>query len=341
MKLSPRDIESFIKKPHTNICAILLYGPDEGLIRERMNVLTANITSDQMDITDINEGTLSDKNSLLLDEANSISMFGGRKVIRLRSASDKSSSTIKSTLKSLAPDSNLILVEGGELTPRSSLRIMFENAENAVAIPCYVEDERSIGRIIGEALKTASFQASSEVVAYIASNVIGDRGIARSEVEKLITYMGNEKAITMKDAAACVGDSADLAVDDIAKFISLGRFAEADRVLNYNLAEGVSAVSILRNLQSHFMRLHITKSRIEQGENMEGAMKKLQPQVFFKAKDSFEAQVRNWSLSQMETALNVIVSAEAKCKQTANEPATICGRAVLSLSQMGAKALGR
>lgn len=337
MKLPPRDIENFIKKPSSNIGAILLYGPDEGLIRERLNFLTKNITSDPIDINDINEGSLLEQTSLLLDEANSISMFGGKKVIRLRSASDKSSSTIKATLKSLSANSNLILVEAGELSPRSSLRILFETEENSTAIPCYVEDASSLSRVISEAIKKAGYNASSDVVNHIATNVVGDRGLARSEIEKLITYMGNEKNITMKEASACIGDSADLAIDDLAKFVGIGNFAEADRILSYNLEEGVSAVSILRNLQNYFMRLHSTKSRLEQGENLETAMRKLQPPVFFKAKNSFENQVRNWSLSNLENAVTTLISAEAKCKQTANDPATICGRALLAIAQIGLK----
>jgi len=345
MKIPPRNIESFVKKPNEEISAILFYGPDDGLIRERMNVMTKNIVEDVNDAFNICEFSapkLSDNNSLLSDESMSISMLGGRKVIRIRNASDKITSIVKDTLTVITKDSNLVLIEAGELSPRSSLRILFERAENAAAIPCYVEDERSISRIISSSIKEAGYNISSEAVVYIAANVVGDRGVARSEVEKLITYMGQEnKNITLNDVIASIGNSADLSLGDIAQNVASGQFAAADRILNYVLSEGIPEVTILRNLQNYFMRLHLTKARIDSGESSDMALKKLKPPLFFKVKPAFTMQVNGWSTVGLEQALSVLTSAEAKCKQTNSQPKTICGRAILSLSQMGSRALSR
>ncbi len=345
MKVPPRNIESFVKSPKPEARAILIYGPDEGLVRERMNVMTKNICPDMSDpfgVTEISAPKLSETPSLLTDEAMSISMMGDKKVVRLVDATDKATKIVKETLPALNQDSNLILVAAGELSPRSSLRLLFEKAENAAAIPCYVDDERSIARIINEGIREAGYSITSDAATYMASNVVGDRAIARSEIAKLATYMGNEsKNINIDDVIACVGNSADLSMDGIAKNVAAGRFAEADRVLNHVLSEGITAVAVLRSLQNYFMRLHMTKARVEQGDSLDTAMKKLRPPIFFKAKAPFEAQVRNWGLPQLEQALSLITSVEAKCKQTANKPETLCGRLILSLSQVGTRAFGR
>jgi len=344
MKVQPRDIENFVKNPPKNICAVLIYGPDEGLARERLNKFTTNVVPDLQDpfnIVDINSSTLNENPALLSDEVLSISMLGGRKVVRLREASDKNTSTIKSVAASLNSDCNFLLIEAGELSPRSSLRLLFEGEDNVAAIPCYVEDERDLSRVIAEALREAGYNFNSDVTNYVAANVVGDRGIARSEIQKLITYMGDNKNITLEDAQACIGNSADLSLDDVAKLVASGKFAEADRIVAHLLSEGISAVAVLRSMQSYFDKLFITKSRIEQGEPLDSAVKKLKPPLFFKAKAAFEAHVRNWSISSLEQAINIIISAEAKCKQTASRPETICSRAVLSIAQMGSKSMGR
>lgn len=342
MKIAPKNIESFVKKPSAETLAVLLYGPDEGLVRERLGTLTKNVVPDLQDpfnITEFSGDQLSDNPARLMDEALSISMLGGRRVIRVRDCGDKITSTVKDVLAALKPGDNLVLLEAGELPPRSTLRALFENAENAAAIPCYVEDERDIGRVIGDALKTAGYAIPSEAVIYMANNVIGDRAIARSEVEKLITYMGaGNKNISLDDVIACVGNSAALSLDDLAKHVVSGQFAEAERILAHVLSEGLPAVTVLRNLQNYFMRLHITKSRLQKGESTEEALRKLRPPLFFKVKPAFEFQLMSWSLNQMEQALALLSSVEARCKQTANDPHTLCSRAILSLSQMGAKA---
>ena len=344
MKIPPRNIEAFVKSPSAGIGAVLLYGPDEGLIRERMSVMSKHVVvdiNDPFNVCEFTAAQLSDKPSLLLDEAMSISMLGGRKVIRLRDASDKFTAIIKDTLAVLTAESNFILIDGGELPARSTLRALFENAENAAALPCYVEDTDSISRVISSALKATGYNISSEAITCIAANVVGDRAIARSEVEKLITYMGEtNKNITLDDVTSCIGNSADLPLDDIAQNVASGQFAAAERILSKVISEGVPAVSILRNLQNYFMRLHLSKARIASGEDIELALKKLKPPLFFKVKPAFTAQLNNWSLNQLEQAISMLVSAEAKCKQTNSNPEILCGRVVLSLAQIGVRAFG-
>lgn len=344
MKIAPKLIESFIKRPSPETMAVLLYGPDEGLVRERMNVLTGTIVKDIHDPFNVAEfpgSQLSENPARLMDEAMAMSMLGGRRVVRIHAAEDGVSSIIKGVLAELKPADAFIVIGAGSLSPRSSLRLLFENAENAAAVPCYVEDERDIGRVIADALKSAGFTISSEALVYMAGQVVGDRAIVRSEVEKLITYIGaTQKSIALEDVIACTGDSAALSLDDLAKNVASGQFAEADRILRHVMSEGIPAITALRSLQNYFMKLHITKSRIEKGESKDEALRKLRPPLFFKVKPAFEFQLSGWSLTQMENALALLSSVEAKCKQTANDPYLMCSRAILSLSQTGARATG-
>jgi DNA polymerase-3 subunit delta len=343
MRILPKNIDSFVKKPPAEALAILVYGPDEGLIRERLDILTKGVVADIHDpfnVAEFSAGALEENPARLMDEAQSISMLGGRRVVRVRDAAEGIKENVERVLAALRPGDNLILLEAGDLGKSSKLRGLFENAENAAAIPCYVEDVRDIGRVIGDALRAAGYSSSSEAIAYMAANVTGDRAVARSEVEKLITYMGTDKKnVSLDDVIACVGNSAALSLDGLAKHVASGQFAEADRILDHVLSEGLPAVTVLRTLQNHFLRLHLTKSRMQKGEAMEGAMKKLRPEVFWKVKDAFMAQLNGWSLGQMEQALALLVSVEAKCKQTANDPHTLCSRAILSLAQIGLKVM--
>jgi DNA polymerase-3 subunit delta len=337
MKLQFRQIEPFVKNPPPEAMAILIYGPDEGLVRERMTIMTKNIVADPNDPFNVTEFTgpaLEDNPARLIDEAQSISMLGGRRVIRLRDASDKNAATIKDVLKQLKKGDNLILVEAGELNPRSTLRLLFEQADNAAALPCYVEDERDIGRILQDGLKAQGYSISSEALVHMAANVVGDRAVARSEIEKIITYMGPQKSIDIDDAIACVGNSASLSMDLLCKAVASGNFTNGERVLKNVLSEGTPAVSVLRALQNYFGRIYITKLRVQKGDNLEIAMKKLRPEVFWKNKDAFMTQVNNWTQAQIEQAQAALMTAEARTKQTGSDPELIVSRAILSLSQM-------
>ena len=345
MKITAKNIDGFVKKPSADALAILVYGPDEGLIRERLDIMTKSVVDDIRDpfgVVSFPGSDLTENPAKLQDEALSISMLGGKRVVRVRNASDKITSIVKEVLSALKTGDNLILLEAGELSPRSSLRALLEKAKNGAAVPCYIEDERDIGRVIRESLRASGYTVSSEALAYMAGNVTGNRAIARSEIEKIITYTGEgKKTISLDDVTACIGDSATLSLDNLAKNVASGQFAEAERILGKILSGGIPAVTVLRTLQNYFLRLHVTKSRMQKGEGMESAMRKLRPQIFFKNKGAFEAQLTNWSLPRMEQALTLLTEAETKCKQTASMPNTLCDRAVLSLSQIGLRVSGR
>jgi DNA polymerase-3 subunit delta len=338
MKISFRNIEGFAKKPDPVARAILVYGPDEGLVRERVMLLTKTVAADVNDpfnVAEIPGEQLAETPSRLLDEARSISMLGGRRVVRVRGGGDKIAPAVKDAVTALKDGDNLIIVEAGELSPRSPLRVFFEGAPNAAALPCYVDDERDMGRVAAEALRAAGYRISPDALSHLASAITGDRAVARGEIEKLITYMGPMKDIGLEDVAACAGGSGALPLDDLARTVASGRFAEADRILSFVLSEGLPAVTVLRTLQNYFLRLHITQARVQRGENLESALAKLRPPLFFKQKPAFEAQVAQWAMDRLEQALNVIVSAEARCKQTGANPETVTGRAVLALCRMG------
>lgn len=345
MKLQFRAIEGFVKKPPPEVVAILVYGPDEGLARERVNLLMKGAGIDLNDpfaVTDVTQGQVSENPALLLDEGKSISMLGGRKIVRLRALdnADRLTSAAESALKSLQPGDNLVLIEAGELGPRSSLRLLFERLPNAAALPCYVDDERDLSRVIADDLKSQGFRISGEALSQMASSVVGDRMVARGETEKLMTYMGGLRDIALEDVLACIGSGGQLPLDDLTRSMASGQFAEADRVLQLALGEGESPVAILRHMQNYFSKLHITKARLAKGEALEGALMKLRPPLFFKLKDAFVAQMNGWTMAQLEQAMSLLMSVEAKCKQSGAEPAVLVSRAVLTLSTIGGRAVG-
>jgi len=341
MKIPPRTIDGFVKAPPANVMAVLIYGPDEGLVRERLNALTAVVVPDIHDpfnIAEISGADLSSAPARLLDEAKSISMLGGRRVVRVIAADDGATGPARDALSALSPGDNFILIAAGGLGPRSTLRLLFENADNAAALPCYVDDARDISRVLADDLRARGLSIAPDALSLLSGQVLGDRAMARSELEKLVLYVGDgQKTITLEDVTACIGDSAELSLDDLARLTVSGQFAPAARILEYLLAEGTTPVLVLRNLQNYFLRLQVTKARLQKGEGLDSALAKLRPPLFFKTKPAFESQVHSWSLAQIEQAISLLAGAEARSKQGAVDGETFVRRAVLGLSQMATR----
>lgn len=335
MKLTWKQVEPFVKNPDKAARVILVYGPDSGLVKERVKAIGTTIVADLNDpfnACTLSADQLQEDPSRLFDEAMALSMMGGARLILITEAGDKITPVIKEYLESPSAE-NLVLLAAAELGPKSPLRQLCEKAKNAAALPCYVEDERGIAQVIRDTLKDAGFTIQADALALMAASVAGDRLRVRSEIEKLMTYRGTPPAsITVDDVAAICADAGAQTLDDLVYAVAGGRVEPAVRALSRLQEEGTAAITILRVLQGHFRKLHAVKAMVVSGTPVEEALKSLQPPLFFKLEQPFRTQVSRWSLDGLMKVLERLSHLEAQSKQTATPVDTLLAQALLSLS---------
>lgn len=339
MKLPFKQIEPFVKNPDARARVILIYGPESGLMKERSGIIGKSVVADLNDpfnAVTLSADKLIEDPARLMDEAMAMSMMGGARLIRIEDAGDTLSPLIKEYLQNPSTQ-NLIIIEAGELGTKSPLRAMIEKADNAAALPCYVEDERDVSGIIRETLRETGMSIDQDALGVLASALVGDRLRARNELDKLIIYKGADKTnVTLEDVLECVGGAGAQTLD---KFVYSVTGSKSDIALSsfqLLIQEGVPLIVILRSLQSHFRRLHVVKARLERGEVLEIVMKSLQPPVFWKQEDMFKSQLRAWSLSGLARTLQKISELEANCKKTGVPDETLTAQALLSISRRAA-----
>lgn len=332
MKIPAGRAESFIRKPDPGVLAVLLYGPDGGLVRERAEQLVRGVVdppTDPFRTAVLAAAELAKQPGRLADEAAALSLIGGRRAIRVRDAGDAVTAAVKQALAGPVTDS-LIVLEAGDLSTRSSLRKLCETAANAAAVPCYLAEAEDIARLARTLLGEAGVTLDRDAETYLAENLTGDRQLARREIEKLIAFAGGPGRIDLDGVQACIGDSAQQSLDDIALATADGDLETLDRVLGKVFGEGVSPIAVLRTVQYHIVRLHLGAARLAAGDSIEQVITGLR--VFFKAQSRFREQLRRWPPSRLAEALARLVEAEAECKRT-NQPAeTICARVLLQLA---------
>ncbi len=338
MKLTWKDIESFVKAPNKKARVILVYGPDDGLVRERAATMGKTVVADLTDpfnVTVLSTDLLQDDPARLSDEAKAMSLMGGSRLIRIEDASDKLTTLIKDYLADPSPD-NLVILEAGELGPKSSLRLLMEKTDAGAAVPCYVDDEKGVANLIRQSLSTGGYAIQPDALSWLSLNIAGDRARVRSEIDKIMLYMGNQgKTGTIDDARAACGEAGDQSIDDLLYAIGNGRTEAALRAYTKLIEEGVNIVTILRSLQSHFRKLHYTKSLMKAGADVDDAMRKLQPAIFFKNVDPFKAQLRKWPEAKLLSILNRLSQVEAQTKKTGTPSETLGSQVILSLSMQG------
>ncbi|MEI6558872.1 MAG: DNA polymerase III subunit delta [Rhodospirillaceae bacterium] len=343
MKLQGKGIEAFIARPDPKIRAVLVYGPDAGLVRDRADTLARSVVSDLVDPFRVSELTakgVAGDPARLVDEVAALSLTGGRRLIRLREADDGVAAAFAGLFVAAVAGDSLVVAEAGDLGARSRLRLAFEAAAAGAALPCYMEDESALRRVMVELAAAAGLVLDPDAQAYLAANLVGDRLVARSEIEKLALYMDagpgrGERRVGLEEVQAAVGDSASLlSLDDPAWAAASGDFPSLDRALVRLFAEGMAAVAVLRAAQRHFQRLFWVQAEIAAGMAGEAAVKALKPPVFFKMQAAFGAQLRQWPPAQLRQALERLVEAEAECKRTGMPDETLTARVLYQLAAM-------
>jgi len=342
VKIAPRQVDGFLKQPNPSVAAVLIYGPDLGLVRERADQLIQNIVEDVNDpflITSLTGPALRQDSAALVDNAAALSFSQGRRVLRIRDVTDSHTKIFAAFLDDPKGDS-LVIIEAGELAPRSSLRKAFEKADNAAALACYADDDRRHQHVIEETLRRHNISVPREAMDYLLGQLGADRRVTRNELEKLALYMDEGGTVSLEDARACVGDSASVSLDAIMYAAGSGNQAALDTALRRVLSEGTQPIQILRAMARHLQRLQLAASHIREGQAPVQAMKALRPPVIFLFVNQFRQQLSIWPVSRLGDAIDVILEAELSCKTTGTPAELICARALMRITQ-GAHAMSR
>jgi DNA polymerase-3 subunit delta len=253
----------------------------------------------------------------------------------VRPAGEESTAALENLVAATAGDA-LIIVEGGNLTPRSGLRALAETEACLAAMPCYMDNEAALEGLVESAARAQGLAVDADALQWIVERLGGDRGQTRSEIDKLLLYKASDagKTITLDDAVAILGDTAAIGIDDVIAATFDGDLAGLDRALDRVFSEGGHPVQLVRSLQRHADQLHVVSAHASKGGNLEAAM--------FKARglprggpirQRFERHLRAWPLPRLGASLTAILDAEIECKRTGLPDEAIARRLCLRLAQ--------
>ena len=339
MKVAPRDIDRFLSRPADAARAVLLFGPDAGLSRQRARRLATvwlGEAPDPLQMTTIAAATLRNDPAQLADALNAIPMFGGVSLVRLEDAEDAAAKTVAGALEQAGRDSRLIVISG-DLNPRSSLRKLFEAHAAAVAIPAYAPEGAALRGAIAERLEAAGAPGDRDAIEFLATRAGDDFGVVMQEAEKVALHGLDQGRTTLRDAALCAGDSAVFGVDAAAMAIADGRQDVADAALERLLRDGVAPIALIRGVARHFERLQTVVVALAGGGALDAAIGSLRPPVFFKTKTRFTAQARRFDTAAGRAAIAEILSdirrCEAEMKRSETPPQARLRSAVMTWAQ--------
>jgi len=344
VKASPRDINNHLKSLNAAIRAVLVFGKDDGLIRERRDLLARQIvgdTEDPFSLCSLSPEQVAEDPVRVADEMGAVSMMGGRRLVKIDNAGDKLADAVKNALQQESGDT-LLLLTAGDLSPRSRLRKFFEAEKGVLAIACYPDTEENLDTIITSFFRRHKITAGRDVISYLAQHLGNDRLVTRMELEKIAFFLGARdttgaeeespaSTLSMEDAKLLIADASTLTLGDISAATTGSDTERLAALLDKATNEGIGAIEVLRTVQFRLQQLHLVRGLVDEGVPLKDALSKLRPPLFFRDRDVFVSQLRGWPSKRLTSALNYTVRAEAACKNTGAPDFTIASKACLDI----------
>ncbi len=332
----PRDHESLLRNTASGrFIAVLVYGPDRGGVSElaeRIARAHAGNPPQEMETVTLDEAALKDDPGRLSDEARAISMFGTRRLVRLRDVGEAVVPSLEA-LADLSPGETLILVTAGNLKASSSLRRLFEKEKTFAAAPVYEDKGQDIHRLIRETLEKEGLSAQPDALLALSQILGADRALSRMELEKLALYCHGKSSVTLEDVRAVCGDAAAHTLPDLMDACFTGDLAATTRLHAALIGQGTHPSALLAATASHLNRLEALALKVADGEHPEEVVRRAQPPIFFVRRPAMIRQLRLWSVERLEQAARTVLKAMEESRTRPEDlTSAIVERCLLSLA---------
>jgi DNA polymerase-3 subunit delta len=330
--LKTPEIENFLARPNRPI--VLIFGPDAGLVRERAEALVRKSVDDPKDpfqLARLDGDDLSSEPARLLEEANTVPLFGGRRAVWIKAGARNFASALEALVAAPAPNCRIV-IEAGDLKRNAPLRAVCERAKNAAALPCYPDAAKDLIRLIDEEMAEAGLAISPEARAALIPLLGGDRLASRHEIRKVALFTRGKKRVELEDVAAVVADASTLALDDLIDAAFAGRTGDVDVQFDKARTSGTTPGAILSAALRHVAQLHRARLSVDQGDSISQTVEGIQPFVRFNRKSVVETAIRTWTSARLQRAMARLGEAALEARRQSAMAEPIARGALLALA---------
>lgn len=329
----------FIKAIPPSIEAVLVFGPDEGLVAERARDIAERFqraTTPSGEIVRLEDQEIEADPDCLALELKTIAMFGGRRIVRTAASRRVTTAVLKPLLAGGQLEGRLV-VEAGNLKADDGMRALFEKTETLAALPCYGDDGQDLDRLVTDVLREARMEISADARQMLIARLGADRGLSRAELDKLVLFTKGRRGIEVEDIEAVVGDASAQTLDRVLHAMIMGRRAEAVTELDRALAAGEHPQMIIGAIQRHLHRLHRVLALVEGGRPLADVLRGMRPPLYFKAKDALMAEIGQWSAGRAAEALERSAAALLSARTNSALESVLAERLVLEISTLAGR----
>ena len=336
--LKAHEVERFLLRPDISEGVFLVYGPDAGLVRESAQRLTrqfAGSDAGSMNLVTLEGADLDADPGRLAVEAKTNSLFGEKRVVRVRNAGKSLVMVLSELLDD--PAGAAVVLEAGNLAPKDALRALVEGKRLGRALPCYPDTDETLLKLINETFSKAGIRAEPDVATTLRDSLGNDREVTRRELEKLVLYSAQTKQLTRNDVLLLCADNAAMVLDEVIDAIGTGHAARLEEALNRALAAAINPQQLLGSAQLHFATLRRWRAEVDLGKSPSDVLEGALPRPHFSRKATLLQQLRLWTDDAIAAAAERLHGASADSRKRYELQDMIVRRALLAVCMMASE----
>jgi len=309
------DIEKNLKK-FLKYNLFLLYGENEGLKKDiKLNIQTEmKNESGGLEFFSFYESEILTNDKNFYNSVFSDSLFSNKKILVIKNASDKIINQLSEVIEKCPKNLSLVIF-AGILEKKSKLRNLSETSDKILCIPCYLDNEMTLGNIAKIALKKNNIILSQECINLLVEQSNGDRNNLKNELEKISHYALDNKKVGIDEIRSITNFSGEYKTDNLVNDCLCGNILQYKKSLSDLYVNTINQIFLLRILSNKIQRLLNMKEKQNDYNNLDSLLGANKPPIFWKEKPLVKKQLSIWNIDELKKTNKEISYVEMLCKK--------------------------
>lgn len=319
---------------------VLVHGADRGLVREvaeHLATVAGGPDPDPFGTVTLDAAAVASDPGLLSDEARTVSLFGGRRVIHVRDGGTRNLKPALDPLLEDLPRDAVVIVEAGELRTTNALRKAIEGHRMALAVACYPDTARDLDRLMDQIAAEFGVTFERDARGYLHAHLGADRAASRSELEKACLFARPDTTVTLEHVSTIVGDASVIGVEGAVDAALSGDLLLLERELAKLATAGTNPGTIAG--AAHRLTLSLARAALEidAGTPARRAVERIVPPLRYDRRAHAERILARWSARDLDRAAAFLGETVLATRKRANLSASLVSDALFRLARQAAR----
>jgi len=329
--------DRYIKAPPPGVFLFLVFGPDSGLVSERIAALIAvykKAAGADCETIRLEGDAIAQDPLLLADEANAIGMFSSKRILRIRAGARSFTGALDSIFAA-PPRDCIIIIEAGALRRDAPLRALCGKESGSAAIECYADSSKDVGALIDTEVTSGRLPLNRNARDLLAHLLGADRLGTRSELEKLALYAHGQSSIGEDDIRAIIINASALAIDDAIDAAFSADEKSAHEAAARLFETGTAADVLVGAAARQATLLHRIILEAGDGRNTQAAIERAIPRgLHFARRDALLKQLKHWTAEKLLRLFPTLKEASFRIRIDQRLASLQCNRLLLAIASL-------